>query len=240
MRFAARVADFARDPLAWALAALLFLALDMQALRPLFAAAFPALDRPLYEQEGFGTLLLEHIGIVAAAGLAATGAGLAAGIAVTRATGREFLPMVETVVSIGQTVPPVAVLAIAVPLIGFGQEPAILALALYGVLPVLRATIAGIDSVPAGMRALQRLWLLELPLALPVILAGIRTSVVISIGTAAIASTAGARTLGSPILLGLSGFNTAYVIQGALMVGLLAVVADMAFERAGRRFDQRR
>jgi len=249
VRFAARVADFARDPLAWALAALLFLALDMQALRPLFAAAFPALDRPLYEQEGFGTLLLEHIGIVAAAGLAATGAGLAAGIAVTRATGREFLPMVETVVSIGQTVPPVAVLAIAVPLIGFGQEPAILALALYGVLPVLRATIAGIDSVPAGMReaadglgmrALQRLWLLELPLALPVILAGIRTSVVISIGTAAIASTAGARTLGSPILLGLSGFNTAYVIQGALMVGLLAVVADMAFERAGRRFDQRR
>jgi len=249
VRIAAKVADCARDPLAWALAALLFLALDMQALRPLFAAAFPALDRPLYEQEGFGALLLEHLGIVAAAGLAATGAGLAAGIAVTRAAGREFLPMVETVVSIGQTVPPVAVLAIAIPLIGFGQEPAILALALYGVLPVLRATIAGIDSVPAGMReaadglgmrALQRLWFLELPLALPVILAGIRTSVVISIGTAAIASTAGARTLGSPILLGLSGFNTAYVIQGALMVGLLAVVADMAFERAGRQFDQRR
>jgi osmoprotectant transport system permease protein len=71
----------------------------------------------------------------------------------------------------------------------------------------------------------------EAPLALPVWLAGVRTSVVINIGTAAIASTVGAKTLGSPIIVGLSGFNTAYVLQGALLVGLLALVVDMAFER---------
>ena len=58
-----------------------------------------------------------------------------------------------------------------------------------------------------------------------------RTSVIINIGTAAIASTVGAKTLGSPIIVGLSGFNTAYVLQGALLVGMLAVVVDMAFER---------
>jgi len=140
-------------------------------------------------------------------------------------------------------VPPVAVLAIAVPLIGFGEWPALIALALYGLLPIVRATIAGLESVPqsaldaadgAGMTAAQRLARIELPLALPVLLAGLRTSVIINIGTAAIASTVGARTLGSPIIVGLSGFNTAYVIQGALVVGLLAIVTDQLFQRLGR------
>ena len=102
--------------------------------------------------------------------------------------------------ALGQTVPPVAVLAIAVPLIGFGALPALIALALYGVLPVLRATIAGLESVPAalldaargqGLTRGQRFRHVELPQAAPVLLAGIRTSVVINIGTAAIASTVG-------------------------------------------------
>ncbi len=75
----------------------------------------------------------------------------------------------------------------------------------------------------------------QLPLALPVWLAGVRTSVIINIGTAAIASTVGAKTLGSPIIVGLSGFNTAYVLQGAVLVGLLAVATDMAFERLARQ-----
>ena len=79
------------------------------------------------------------------------------------------------------------------------------------------------------------IWRVELPLAAPVILAGVRTSVIINIGTAAIASTVGARTLGLPIVVGLSGFNTAYVIQGAVLVGLLAVAADLGFEKLDRR-----
>jgi osmoprotectant transport system permease protein len=86
-----------------------------------------------------------------------------------------------------------------------------------------------------GLRRGQRLLRIELPLAAPVLLAGVRSSVIINIGTAAIASTVGAKTLGSPIIVGLSGFNTAYVIQGALVVGLLAVVADLAFDRVGGR-----
>lgn len=123
----------------------------------------------------------------------------------------------------GADLPPVAVLAIAVPAIGFGQEPAIIALILYGVLPILQGTLAGIAAVPAsvlsvaegmGMSARQRLVKVELPLAAPVIIAGVRTSVIINIGTATIASTVGANTLGTPIIIGLSGFNTAYIIQG--------------------------
>jgi osmoprotectant transport system permease protein len=72
-------------------------------------------------------------------------------------------------------------------------------------------------------------------LALPLWLTGVRTSVVINIGTAAIASTVGAKTLGSPIIVGLSGFNTAYVLQGAVLVGLLAITTDLAFDRLARR-----
>jgi osmoprotectant transport system permease protein len=140
----------------------------------------------------------------------------------------------------GQTFPPVAVLAIAVPLLGFGAWPALIALSLYGLLPVLENTIAGLEQVsPAaleaaegmGMGATRRLASVELPLAAPVIMAGIRTSVTINIGTAAIASTVGASTLGTPIIVGLNGNNLAYVIQGALVVGTLAVLVDLALGR---------
>jgi len=235
------------DPLPWAWVSLLLLVTGMPQLKPLFSAMFPSLDRPLYEQGTFIALMLSHLAIVALASAAAVIVGVAAGILVTRRAWREFRPLVETLVAVGQTVPPVAVLAIAVPLIGFGALPALIALALYGLLPIVRATIAGIESVPgavldaadgAGMTAVQRLRRIELPLALPVLLAGVRSSVIINIGTAAIASTVGAKTLGSPIIVGLAGFNTAYVIQGALLVGLLAVAVDLLFERAGRRLDR--
>jgi osmoprotectant transport system permease protein len=237
-------ASLLRDPLPWLLAALVLLVLGMPLLRPLFAVMFPALDRPLYEQDSFISLLGSHLAIVGASSALSLAVGVAAGIFVTRDAGREFRPLVETLVAIAQTIPPVAVLAIAVPLIGFGALPALIALALYGLLPIVRATIAGIESVPRGvievadglgLRRTQRLARVELPLALPVLLAGVRSSVIINIGTAAVASTVGAKTLGSPIIVGLSGFNTAYVIQGALVVGLLAVVADLAFDRLGQR-----
>jgi osmoprotectant transport system permease protein len=132
-------------------------------------------------------------------------------------------------------------------LMGFGALPALIALALYGLLPIVRATIAGIESVPPGvidaanglgLARVQRLARVELPLAALVLLAGVRSSVIINIGTAAIASTVGAKTLGSPIIVGLSGFNNAYVVQGALLVGLLAVVVDLAFERVGQRLER--
>ncbi len=120
-----------------------------------------------------------------------------------------------------------------------------MALLLYGLLPILQGTLAGLDGVPAssreiavgvGMSSWQRLWQVELALAAPVIIAGIRNAVIINIGTPAIASMVGAKSLGSPIIIGLSGFNTAYVIQGALLVALLAIVSDRLFERLQRRF----
>lgn len=232
------------DPLPWALLVLIALVFGMPALKPVFAFLFPGQERPLYEQDSFWSLTLAHLILVGISSAISVVIGTAAGIFVTRRAGQEFRPLIETIIATGQTFPPVAVLAVAVPLLGFGPAPALIALALYGLLPIAEATVAGIETVPEAAREaarglgfghVGRLLRVEIPLAMPVIIAGIRTSTIINIGTAAIASTVGAKTLGLPIIIGLSGFNTAYVLQGALVVGVLAIVVDLAFDRLGER-----
>lgn len=238
-----------RDPLLWLTAAFIALLVLLPHSAGLFSALFPQLPRPLYQQETFIALTLAHFELVGISSLLAIVLGMGAGIIVTRPGGSEFRPLVETIAAVGQTFPPVAVLAIAVPVIGFGKEPAVIALVLYGVLPILQGTLAGMAAVPAGVQDVakgmgmsnrQRLLKVELPLAALVIIAGIRTSVIINIGTATIASTVGASTLGTPIIIGLSGFNTAYVIQGAILVALAAIIVDRGFERLAQRFNPRR
>jgi osmoprotectant transport system permease protein len=231
--------------LLWATLLLVALLLWLPRSQPFFSMLFPKLERPVYTQEPFAQLLWQHAALVAASSLLSVVVATLVGIFVTRRFGAPFRGMIDTVTSIGQTFPPVAVLAVAVPLVGFGELPALIALALYGLLPVLQSTASGLDSVPSavrqaatgiGMSPWQILIKVELPLVLPVWLAGVRTSVIINIGTAAIASTVGAKTLGSPIIVGLSGFNTAYVLQGALLVGMLAITVDLAFDLLARRF----
>ena len=204
-----------RDPLFWLIALFVALLFWLPYSQPLFAALFPQLPRPVYQQESFAALALAHFWLVGISSLFAVIIGTGAGI--------------------------------AVPVIGFGLQPAIIALILYGVLPVLQATLAGLGAIDVsvtevakgmGMSRGQRLRKVELPLAAPVILAGVRTSVIINIGTATIASTVGASTLGTPIIIGLSGFNTAYVIQGALLVALAAIIADRLFERLVQALSQ--
>ena len=238
-----------KDKLLWAVLALAALVLWLPHSQSLFAGLFPQLERPVYTQEPFAQLLWQHCALVGVSSFFSVVVGTAVGIWITRPMGQPFKPVVETVVSMGQTFPPVAVLALAVPAVGFGELPALIALALYGLLPVVQATVSSLQSVPEavrqsasgiGMSAWQRLVQVEVPLALPVWLSGVRTSVIINIGTAAIASTVGANTLGSPIIVGLGGFNTAYVLQGALLVGMLAVVTDMGFERLARHVAWRR
>ncbi|MDA8495092.1 ABC transporter permease [Kluyvera georgiana] len=238
-----------RDPLLWLLVLFIALLIGLPYSEPLFHTLFPEQPRPLYQQAGFLALTLAHGKLVVISSLAAIVIGVGAGVLVTRPAGREFRPLVETLAAMGQTFPPVAVLALAVPVMGFGEQPAIVALILYGILPVLQGTLAGLASVPVGalsvaegmgMTGGQRLWKVELPLAAPVIVAGIRTSVIVNIGTATIASTVGANTLGTPIIIGLSGFNTAYVVQGAILVALAAIIVDRAFERLSLRLSRHR
>jgi osmoprotectant transport system permease protein len=239
-----RPARWWSDRLLWTLALLLVLAYGLPYSTALFKALFPALPRPVYAQESLAELLWQHIALVLLSSAMAIVLGSAAGVAATRPAGRAFRPLLEALAAMGQTFPPVAVLAVAVPAVGFGELPALIALTLFGLLPVLQATLAGMESVPGpvlesatamGLGPRQILIRVQIPLAMPLWLAGVRTSLIINIGTAAIASTVGAKTLGSPIIVGLSGFNTAYVLQGALLVGLLAIATDMGFERLARR-----
>jgi osmoprotectant transport system permease protein len=196
---------------------------------------FPRQNQVLYPSASLLVLVSEHMKLVAISSGFTILIGVPLGIWVTRRRGREFLPIVSDLTSFGQTFPPVAVLALAVPLFGFGLVPTVIALFLYGLLPVTRNTIAGLKAVPRnvlevaygmGMRRLQALLKVEIPLAAQVILAGVRISVIINVGTAMIGAVIGAGGLGSPIIAGLVQFNTAYVIEGAVPAALLAVLLD--------------
>ena len=124
-------------------------------------------------------------------------------------------------------------LALAVPATGFGMAPTLIALFLYGLLPIFENTVSGLQQVPAsiidaadgmGMSPHQRLFSIELPLAMPLILEGLKVATVINIGTATIGSTVAAKGLGEVIIAGLISDNTAFILQGGLIVGLMAVL----------------
>jgi osmoprotectant transport system permease protein len=221
-----------------ALAPLLLLAAGLVLLPEagsLFAALFPEVSEPLYRRESFAALALTHAALVALSLAPAAAIGIGLGIAATRPGAREAGAVADALVGFAQAVPPVAVIAIAVPMVGFGAAPAVLALICYATLPVLRATAGGLTTVPgevleaargAGMTPRQVLWQVELPLAAEPILAGLRVAAVLAVATAAVGAVAGARCLGTPIIAGLVNGNPAWVIQGALLTGLLAFAVD--------------
>lgn len=220
----------------------------MSSAEPVFRWIETDARQVIYDRADFYVLLGRHLLVVGVAALATIVVGVMAGIAVTRAWGKDFLPLVSQLASLGQTFPPVAVLALAVPVLGFGTLPIIVALMLYGLLPIVRNTITGLQGVDEdiktashamGMTPIQTLYHVELPLAAPIILAGIRTSVTINIATAALGATVGASNLGDPIISGIVNSNMAYVIQGALLIALLALFIDSLFEVLQRQLRSR-
>ena len=230
------------------LALLLALVLRPDWFAPLFAPLAPAGGPVIYARSSLLSLSLSHLGLVALASVAATLVAVTLAIFVTRPVGASFLPLSRTITNIGQTFPPVAVLALAVPALGFGAGPTLVALFLYGLLPIFENAITALSTLPSatmeaargmGLNRWQRLWRVELPLALPVILTGIRLSVVIALGTATIGSTVAARTLGEVIIAGLLTNNTAYVLQGGLIVGLFAVLIYDAMAQLERYLSRR-
>ena len=217
---------------ALALAALVAFLIQPELFRPLLAPLCEPGQPALYNRASLLSLTLSHLGAVAIAIGAATVVGIGAAILVTRPIGAEFLPLARSVVNIGQTFPPVAVLALAVPIVGFGEEPTLIALFLYGLLPIFENALTGLSRLPPaiidaangmGMTEMQRLWRIEAPLALPVILEGVRLSAVIALGTATIGSTVAAKGLGEVIIAGLLSNNLAFVVQGGVVVAVLAV-----------------
>jgi osmoprotectant transport system permease protein len=207
--------------------------LSPQSFAPVFAPLSQHGAPPIYDQGNMLSLALAQLGTVLLAAAGSTLVAVGLGIFVTRPSGADFLPLSRTLVNIGQTFPPVAVLAIAVPLVGFGEAPTLIALFAYGLLPIFENTIAGLRGCPPaiieaangmGMSARERLVSVELPIAMPLILEGVRLSLVINVGTATIGSTVAAKGLGEVIIAGLLSDNTAFILQGGLVTGLMAIL----------------
>lgn len=228
-----------------ALLLLIAFLLSPQSFAPVFAPLTRYGAPPIYDQGNLLQLALAQLATVCCAAVASTLVAVGLGILVTRPAGAQFLPLSRTLVNIGQTFPPVAVLAVAVPLVGFGEKPTLIALFAYGLLPIFENTIAGLRSCPPavleaasgmGMSPRERLRWVELPIAMPLILEGIRLSLVISVGTATIGSTVAAKGLGEVIIAGLLSSNTAFILQGGLVTGLMAVLLYDGLAALERRF----
>jgi osmoprotectant transport system permease protein len=186
-------------------------------------------------------LTLRHLFLTGTAIAAACLLGIPLGIGASRRP--RLAAAALTTSGILQTIPSIALLAFMLPVFGIGPVPAVVALFLYGLLPILRNTVAGLQGISPqlievghglGMKPLQLLWRVELPLAVPVILAGIRTATVINIGTATLAAFIGAGGLGDPIVTGLTVTDTNLILCGALPAAALAVVVDAALGRFER------
>lgn len=225
------------------LAAVLAFLLHPALFSPLLAPLAPEGAPVIYDRASLLSLTLSHLALVAGAMIPATLVAVTLGIFVQRPAGAAFLPLSRVLTGFGQTFPPVAVLALTVPVLGFGTWPTLLALFLYGLLPVFENTVAGLQGLRApvveaargmGMTPRQRLWQVELPLALPLILDGVRTASVISLSTATIGSVVAARGLGEVIIAGLTSQNLAFVAQGGALVAALAVLLAEAFNALRR------
>lgn len=175
----------------------------------------------------------EHLGLTFIALLIAVAIGIPLAIACTRK--RRIAGPVLSTVGVIQTIPSIALLGFMIPLLGIGALPAIVALFLYALLPIVRNTYAGINEVePAvveaalgmGMTDRQILTKVELPLAMPVIFAGIRTATVINVGVATLCALIGAGGLGEFIFRGIALNNSIMILAGALPAALLAIVFD--------------
>ena len=205
----------------------------------------------LHNLPAIGERTLEHLSIVGVAVGIAVVTGVPLGIAITQS--QRVADTVLYLGSIVMTIPSIALFGVLIPLLskigqGIGYLPAVIAAMLYAQLPIIRNTYTAIRNVdPAlrsaatgmGMSAAQRLLRVEIPIALPVIIAGVRISVVINIGVTAIAAYIGAGGLGTCISRGITQTAVRQLITGALALALLAIVADMALLWLQRRLTPR-
>lgn len=153
---------------------------------------------------------------------------------------KKIAKVVMSIVSVLQTLPSLAILALMIPFLGVGKVPAIIALFIYTLLPILNNTFIGMESVnkdlkgagtSMGMTKIQSIFLLEFPLATPVIMAGIRLSAVYAVSWATLASYIGAGGLGDFIFNGLNLYQPEFILGGAILVTILALLVDFVLSK---------
>lgn len=183
----------------------------------------------------------EHLALVGVALAAAIVVAIPLGIVAFKR--RRLGALVLAATGILQTIPSLALLVMMIPWLGIGERPAMAALFLYGLLPIVRNTVSGLADVPLALResalalglsSRAGLWLVELPLATRSILAGIKTSAVIAVGTATLGALVGAGGYGQPILTGIRLADTALILEGAVPAALLALLVQGGFDLVER------
>jgi osmoprotectant transport system permease protein len=181
------------------------------------------------------TLLRQHMTVSLAATLLTCVVAIPLGIMLTRGRFRRYSKPIITVAGFGQAAPAIGLIALGAVLFGIGGVGAVVALTVYGALPIVANTVTGLDGVDPrlveasrgmGMSAWSTLARIELPLALPVIVAGVRTALVLIVGTAALASFTGAGGLGQLITTGIKLQQTVTLVVGAVLVAALALFID--------------
>ncbi|WP_313436500.1 osmoprotectant ABC transporter permease OsmY [Atlantibacter hermannii] len=184
----------------------------------------------------------QHLKLVFSSMALALLVGIPSGILLSRPAARRFAEYVMQIFNVGNTLPPLAVLALAMVIIGIGDRPAIFALFLASLLPIVRNTYAGLCSVPGslieaakgiGMTRWQRLRQVELPNAWPVMLSGIRIATAINVGTAPLAFLIGASSYGELIFPGIYLNDFPTLILGAAATALFAMILDLALAGLG-------
>lgn len=180
-------------------------------------------------------LLVDHLQLTVVAAVIVVVVSLPLGIALTRGRVKRAAPLVVGIANAGQAAPSVGLIVLLFLWLGGGFWTAIIGLSLYGILPVLRNTITGIQAVDptlveaargVGMTSTETLRKIELPLAVPVIMAGIRTSLVLIAGTASLACFIDAGGLGEVLQTGISLFRFSLMVTGALLIALLALLIE--------------
>ena len=194
-----------------------------------------SIESRVLNREVIEAAVTQHLKLVAVSTAVVMALAIPLGVLLTRPAARLAVPAVVGAANIGQTVPSFGVLVILALLWGVGFKYAVIALVLYAFLPVLRNTIVGIRQVDAavkdaargqGMTSLTVLLRIELPLAVPVILAGVRTALVINVGTATIAVLTNAGGLGQIIYAGIVQGRTTVLVAGSVMTAVLALGVD--------------
>lgn len=180
-------------------------------------------------------LLRQHMEVSLAATLLTCLVAIPVGILLTRGPMRRFAKPIITVAGFGQAAPAIGLIALGAVIFGIGSVGAIVALTVYGALPIIANTVVGLDGVDPrlveaargmGMSSMSTLLRIEMPLALRVIIAGVRTALVLIVGTAALASFTGAGGLGQLITTGIKLQQTTTLIVGAILVAALALAID--------------
>lgn len=178
--------------------------------------------------------------------------GMGLGVFATTLFGKEFKPLIEKMMSLSQAVPTIGILAVLIPIFGFGVTPGAIVLVITGIMPIVFSTMTGLENVPEdmlevgmsmGMKPMELFWKVKIPSSIPVIVTGLRTTSIIIIGSATLAAITGAGGLGRPIFsAGIRGFDPVMLIEGTIPVVLLALLVDRIFEYleicATRRFSE--